>query len=283
MGASRKEKWPTREETDNRLEPLCLPELNPRFKFDKQISIFTIGSCFARNIEEYLQRIGMRLPTMSFSAPPSEMPGAERATGLLNKYTPPAILSELRFALDPSYELELDDHFIDTGDGSVIDLHLPSYTAVSLERARERRLEFKALFEKAADCELVIITLGLIECWKDLKHDVFIAQQPPPRVYTKNRDRFVFHRLDFATSFQMVDQAVQLILATRPDKKILMTTSPVPLGRTFTDADVITANMYSKSVLRAVAEEIMIKYSDVDYFPSYETVMLTDRDAGLGR
>jgi tetratricopeptide (TPR) repeat protein len=87
----------------------------------------------------------------------------------------------------------------------------------------------------------------------------------------------VFQRLDFASAFQTVDAAVRLVLATRPGKKILLTTSPVPLGRTFTDTDVIMANMYSKSVLRAVAEEITVKYPAVDYFPSYETVMLTDR------
>ena len=88
METSRKERWPTREEPDNRLEPLCLPELNPRFTFDQQISIFTIGSCFARNIEEYLQRIGMLTRrTMSFSAPPSEMPVTERATGPLKSIT----------------------------------------------------------------------------------------------------------------------------------------------------------------------------------------------------
>jgi Flp pilus assembly protein TadD len=272
-----KHKWPGRGDPDNRIEPICLPELNPRFRFERRTSIFTIGSCFARNIEEYLQRLGMDLPTMAFSAPPSEFPAASRTTGLLNKYTPPAILSELRFALDPAYGLALDDHFIDAGDGTVIDLHLPSYAAVGLERARERRLEIQSLFQRISGCELVIITLGLIECWKDLAHDTYIAQQPPPRTLARNRDRFVPHRLDFATSFEMVEASVKLILSNRPGTRILLTTSPVPLNRTFTDQDVITANAYSKSVLRTVCEEIRLKHPEVDYFPSYETVTLTDR------
>ena len=45
--------------------------------------------------------------------------------------------------------------------------------------------------------------------------------------------------------------------------------------RTFTDHDVITANMYSKSVLRTVAGGVAAANRNVDYFPSYESVMLT--------
>ena len=53
--------------------------------------------------------------------------------------------------------------------------------------------------------------------------------------------------------------------------KILITTSPVPLSRTFTTDDVIIANS-SKSVLRAVAGEIAAANVAMDYFPSYESV-----------
>ena len=61
-------------------------------------------------------------------------------------------------------------------------------------------------------------------------------------------------------------------------KRFLITTSPVPLGRTFTTQDALVANCHSKSLLRAVAQELAFSAADVDYFPSYESVVMTRSD-----
>lgn len=277
MVASDIHKWPSRNDATNRLEPICAPAITPRFRFSNVTRVFTIGSCFARNIEEYLGRIGMIVPTLDFAAPPSEFPVAERPTGLLNKYTPHAILNELCFAFDADYALQLDDHFVEMGDETVLDLHLPSRAGVSLERARARRVEIRELFQQIAECNVVVITLGLVEAWYDVEKKTFIAQRPPSAIYNRFRDRFIPHRLNFDESRSVVRECVERILGLGSEKRILMTTSPVPLARTFRQEDVIVANMYSKSVLRCVAEEIKEEFAAVDYFPSYETVMLSDR------
>lgn len=47
---------------------------------------------------------------------------------------------------------------------------------------------------------------------------------------------------------------------------MVLTVSPVPLTATFTDKDVVTANMYSKSVLRTVA--LNVARMAVAYAPS---------------
>ena len=46
-------KFPRRDDTRCK-ESTLFPELNPRFNIEPGASIFTIGSCFARNIEEVL-------------------------------------------------------------------------------------------------------------------------------------------------------------------------------------------------------------------------------------
>ena len=51
----------------------------------------------------------------------------------------------------------------------------------------------------------------------------------------------------------------------------------VPLERTFTPSDVAVANSYSKSVLRAAVEPFVAGRDHIEYFPSYESVLLTDR------
>ena len=62
---------------------------------------------------------------------------------------------------------------------------------------------------------------------------------------------------------------------------MLLSVSPVPLGRTFAGGDAMTAYIGSKSVLRAVAETITNRYEEVDYLPTFEAVMLTDRSVAF--
>lgn len=57
---------------------------------------------------------------------------------------------------------------------------------------------------------------------------------------------------------------------------MVITVSPVALERTYTNQDVIVANMMSKSTLRSAAGTLSIQADGVDYFPSYEAAMVSD-------
>jgi Tfp pilus assembly protein PilF len=52
----------------------------------------------------------------------------------------------------------------------------------------------------------------------------------------------------------------------------------VALSTTFTGGDALVANSYMKSVLRAAVEAFVRAHAGVDYFPSYEAVVLSERD-----
>ena len=54
------------------------------------------------------------------------------------------------------------------------------------------------------------------------------------------------------------------------EKRVVLTVSPIPLGRTFRPLEVAVANSESKSILRAVAGRISSEFENVTYFPSYE-------------
>jgi tetratricopeptide (TPR) repeat protein len=62
-----------------------------------------------------------------------------------------------------------------------------------------------------------------------------------------------------------------------PDFRMLVTVSPVAMNTTFTGGDVLVANTYSKAVQRAAVEAFVRSHDNVDYFPSFESVMLSDR------
>jgi hypothetical protein len=48
---------------------------------------------------------------------------------------------------------------------------------------------------------------------------------------------------------------------------------------TFSTMDIVVANTWAKSLLRAVAQEWAAAHANVDYFPSYEIVQNSDRAA----
>ena len=80
-----------------RLYPSPRPKLSPSFILPASPSVYTVGSCFARNVEEYLDLVGADVPTLGFSVPKFEWNGL-RTNGILNKYTPAAIYEDLYWA-----------------------------------------------------------------------------------------------------------------------------------------------------------------------------------------
>lgn len=275
--------WPARG-TPNRLEPECWPSLRPSFTVAPGATVFTMGSCFARNIERHLDQLGFEVPAVTLTRTDPDAAAAFGAE-LFNKYTPTAIAQELRWARtirdrdDQVREEDVLPLLLDLGNDRFIDLHAradPGY-GLPLEEQLARRKLIYALSRTAFDCDLAVITLGLIETWWDTRTGQSIEMHPRA-IRHPDSQHFAFRPLDYPEALAAVQQALELILET-PRTKVLLTTSPVPLHVTFTEDDVIVANMMSKSVLRAVAGVVTRDTDRVDYFPSYESVMLTKQES----
>jgi hypothetical protein len=267
-------------EAEPRLVPQVWPAIRPSFVVPAGGTVFTIGSCFARNIEEHVARLGFRVPTLSFTVPEAERAGG-RDNAVLNKYTPAAIQQEFAWTrrvlekggvVEPADVAELA---FTCPDGRQIDLQLGGFRPVSPERLVARRQALFDVFRQAFTADCVVVTLGLIETWHDDATGLCIQQAPVTNGFRRSLDRFSFRRLDFATCRAQVQDAIDIVRSVNPSANVLITTSPVPLDRTFTHDDVITATMHGKSVLRAVCGEIVEANERVDYFPSYESVTLT--------
>ena len=91
--------YPDRTDSRFRHEGLY-PDFQPKFRiaFSKGCSVFTIGSCFARNIEEAIQPLGVYLPTRDFAVPKHEWNA--KPNGLLNEYNPATMSRRIVDALD---------------------------------------------------------------------------------------------------------------------------------------------------------------------------------------
>jgi len=94
-------------------------------------------------------------------------------------------------------------------------------------------------------------------------------------ILQKNPQRFSLHVLSYEDIVRALTRIYDLLVMSSPEIKILVTTSPVPLHATFREMDVFTANAYSKSVLRSASEWFSLQYNNVDYFPSYESIILS--------
>lgn len=240
-------------------------------------TIFTIGSCFARNIEQQLKKLGYKVPLLGFSVPKEEW--VYETNSILNNYTPTSIYQEIKWLADI-----YDKGGVVSGEdvralgyetkSGFIDLQLRGQIPVSIERLVERRQQIYDISKCVFSAELVVITLGLIEVWQDVETGTYLQESPTSRAMLQDKKRFKFRVLRHDECMKNIEDAISLIKERNPGAHILMTTSPVPLARTFTDDDVITANMHSKSKLRSVCGELA-ESGLVTYFPSYESVILT--------
>ncbi len=270
--------WPTREDFDNRVEPIAKPVFQPSFKIETSESVFTIGSCFARNVEKQLERLGFDVPMRNVRISDDD----ENAAGdvdVFNNYSVPSILNELQWAVDPDHHFDKETGLLEVSKDAYCDLHLTRLIKpVSLDVAMKRRERIAMAMRSVTKCKVVIITLGLVEVWWDNVAGRYLNIAPLKQAAKRQPGRFELHVLDYRETITYLEKIMALLDRFCVEGyRVVLTVSPIPLGITFTTQDVIIANTYSKSVLRAAAQEIYHRFDHVDYFPSYESVTLSDR------
>lgn len=120
------------------------------------------------------------------------------------------------------------------------------------------------------ESELIVITLGLTEVWRHNQTGRYLCR-PPNTGYGGGDGLATFRQSTFVENYLNVKATLDLLFSKFPQKNVVLTVSPVPLALTYSSNDVGTANLESKSILRAVAGQICREYAErVTYFPSYE-------------
>ena len=257
------------------------PRINPKFRLRRDDKFYAIGSCFVRGLESALK---MRKVTVESAAPEfARLQPAKKEIsplGFLNKYNMYSILNELRWALDPGAEFPRES-IIQLTKTTWDDPHTtPILEFADLEETLERRALMQTVTKRIKDCRAVIVTLGLAEVWRDVKADVFINRTPIPSLFKTEPDRYEFHLTGFAQNLANLEAIHELLTQYgHPDVRIVVTVSPIALMNTFSTMDIVVANTWAKSMLRAVAHEWAATHSNVDYYPSYEIVQNSDRAA----
>lgn len=249
----------------------------PKFNISDDMSFFMIGSCFARNIERILAEKNSNVLSSQIELPQSVVERVVDPTAVMTKFTTRSMLTEVKLTLTGQ---ELPDH-------GLIEVHPDRFWNPQLHRLLllDKQLALKVIssvrktVNLIRDADVVFITLGLTEGWWDKVLGVPLNGPPIDWRHAKKTGRFEFKNSNFDENRNQLNELIALIKKySRKDVRIILTVSPVPLLRTFSDCDIIVSNSYSKSVLRTLAQEASENDPLIDYFPSYEMVMNSKRD-----
>ncbi len=218
---------------------------------DRTTRITAFGSCFAANISKWLGQRNYRVSSSDVEAQRAYV--VQIGEGMVNSFV-------IRQQFEWAWEGKRFDQPLWHG-----------YTAEAFGYDEEVQRETRELFDRT---DVFILTFGLSEVWYDAPSGEVFWRTIPKDAYDPARHRFRISSVE--ENRENIDAIYRLIRKHRPDAKIIMTLSPVPLIATFRDNSCITSNSVSKAVLRVAVDEVMRARRDeghLFYWPSYEIVM----------
>jgi hypothetical protein len=219
---------------------------------DRDTRIVAFGSCFAANITQYLA--GRRFNVLTAK-------GGEHADTYLVRFSEGMVNS---FAIRQQFEWALEQKVPEAALWHDDDAQAYSYK-------EDIRVETSEVFGRA---DVFIITLGLAEVWYDEPTGGVFWRAVPQEIYDPARHRFRVSSVE--ENKENIKATYRLIKKHRPEAKVILTLSPIPLKATFRPVSCITANWVSKSIMRVAIDEAYRELNDpkgLYYWPSYEIVM----------
>jgi hypothetical protein len=252
---------------------------DPSFTIKKTDKVFTVGSCFARNVERALIENGVDVLGQEFSLPSEVLQGTVgalknkvNARSVLNKYSTLSISEEFERVL--TNRKVKDNGFIALNDEEWVDPQLASVLKpMKYEELCLIREDINDLIRQVVNADVVFVTLGLNEVWYDKLTQTYLNSSPPPSKMRGKESRFIFSTPKFEIVYNSLQKFVKLVRKhSTKEVKFVVTVSPVPLSTTWTSKDIVMANTISKSTLRVCADRLASEFDIVDYFPSFEMV-----------
>jgi hypothetical protein len=212
-----------------------------------QTSITAFGSCFAANIANWLHDRKYNVETKK----EGEAYIIRCGEGMVNTFT---ILGQFKWAFE-GYKPEGN--------------YWHGYNAEEFGYDENVRQATREIFDKT---DVFILTFGLSEIWYDKPTgEVFWRAVPHDKF---DPERHAFRVSSVEENKRNILEIFALIKKYRPDAKVIVTLSPVPLIATFRNMSCISANSVSKATLRvAIDEAVRETQTEVYYWPSYEFVL----------
>ncbi len=243
---------------------------------DKRIA--TAGSCFAQHIGRELREQGFNY--LDFEPAPeflNQKIWSDFGYGMYsarygNVYTSRQLLQLLQRALGEFTPVESvwkqADGYVDPFRPTIEPEPYPTIEEVELSRQHH----LKSVVEMFESTDIFVFTLGLTEAWLSIQDGAVYPLCPGTAGGEFDNSKYKFVNLSFPQICADMRDFMTRARLINPKMRFLFTVSPVPLMATATKQQVMVANTYSKSVLRAVAGHLADTLPYVDYFPSFEII-----------
>ena len=254
------------------------PIIETKFRFDKDMKIASAGSCFAQQLSSRLKEIGLNYITKE--SPHSLLNDSEAVLYNYNTYSARYgniyTISQLKQLFQRVFNDSQYDNHILTSDNYFIDAYRPRIQPKGFSSLEEleldRKIHYKAVRSVFEDLDVFIFTLGLTESWRSKTDNSTFPICPMALCDSIPLQDYYLHNFSLTEIEQDLEEFIDLLSVVNKSAKIILTVSPVPLVATGFKNHVLVSNCYSKSLLRVAAGNISEKYSNVDYFPSFEIV-----------
>jgi hypothetical protein len=152
-----------------------------------------------------------------------------------------------------------------------VSVPLDGFASLALAQAA-RRYSLHCLRQLLLQMTDFVFTLGLTEAWRNRQSGLVYASCPGTQAGEFDPDIHEFVNYRFAEVYDDLHTCLAMLRAVNPGLRVLLTVSPVPLTATASGQHVLLASTQAKSVLRAVAGQLVAEHDYVDYFPSYELI-----------
>ena len=237
-------------------------------KLNKDTPIFSIGSCFAREIRSSLLNRGYKV-----------LPSHPLWNSRLY-YNTYSILYEFERVYAGLKTDERDICRISRRSGHLAGWQEPSrriFKALTKESLMDLSRQLDVVMDAAIrEASFFIITPGMCESFKStLTGKIFCAdpQYGNPKRVSSGWDTSVFHNVTKKENYANLMRIVSLINEYKSGATIVLTVSPVPLASSFTDWPVKKASDYAKKKLVDASRAVADAVRNVYYFPSFEYCM----------
>lgn len=256
------------------------PAISFGMKITTKTKVATAGSCFAQHIARKLSQSGYNYLVTEKGHPIlSSSVAKEQGYGLFsarygNIYTTRQLLQLFDRAFG---NITSTENYWVNKKGKFVDPLRPTAqpngynSADDLGLDREHHLKaVKKMFE---ELDVFVFTLGLTECWRNKTDGMVYPICPGVEAGEFDSNKHEFYNQSVSDVINDFKSFNKKLLAVNPGAKVILTVSPVPLMATAQDSEsVLSATVYSKSVLRVAAEELKAQLQNVFYFPSYEII-----------
>ena len=242
--------------------------------------VATAGSCFAQHVARHLAASGFTY-LVTESAHPFVPAEAARQAGYgvySARYGNIYTTLQLVQLFDRAYGVftPKEDVWLATDGQHVVDPFRPTIQPGGFASEREMRADrdqhLARVREMFETLDLLVFTLGLTEAWVSKSDGAAFPLCPGVAGGSFDPAKHEFRNLRTSDVRAQIEAFVSRLRGVNPAARVILTVSPVPLAATASGNHVLPATTYSKSALRAAAQEAAEDLDEVFYFPSYEIV-----------